>query len=201
MPIRKGSGTQFPQMGVTKDHSVKMSWWQLLIVVHMTMSEQYLPAFINQQRVGCLDREMKQHLVNFRVAVAPDSYYIVGQGIEPFCHSLGIQALWHSIAGTIVEDITKKQQHITVFATVDVEYLVELCHRSVDIGQKKVFDYNGLKICNFEMESSALAGLSTLMGHKAMTCCMVIANRRALKAEVNYKNDINDLIELVLERI
>ena len=63
------------------------------------------------------------------------------------------------------------------------------------------FDYNGLKICNFEMESSALAGLSTLMGHKAMTCCMVIANRRALKAEVNYKNDINDLIELVLERI
>ena len=63
------------------------------------------------------------------------------------------------------------------------------------------FDYNGLKICNFEMESSALAGLSTLMGHKAMTCCMVIAHRRALKAEVNYKNDINDLIELVLERI
>ena len=63
------------------------------------------------------------------------------------------------------------------------------------------FDYNGLKICDFEMESSALAGLSTLMGHKAMTCCMVIANRRALKAEVNYKNDINDLIELVLERI
>ncbi len=30
---------------------------------------------------------------------------------------------------------------------------------------------------------------------------MVIANRRALKAEVNYKSDINDLIELVLDRI
>jgi uridine phosphorylase len=63
------------------------------------------------------------------------------------------------------------------------------------------FEYNGLKVCNFEMESSALAGLSTLMGHKAMTCCMVIANRRALRAEVNYKSDINDLIGLVLERI
>lgn len=63
------------------------------------------------------------------------------------------------------------------------------------------FEYNGLRICNFEMESSALAGLSALMGHKAMTCCMVIANRRALKAEVNYKSDINDLIELVLDRI
>ena len=63
------------------------------------------------------------------------------------------------------------------------------------------FEYNGLRICNFEMESSALAGLSALMGHKAVTCCMVIANRRALKAEVNYKSDINDLIELVLDRI
>lgn len=63
------------------------------------------------------------------------------------------------------------------------------------------FEYHGLRVCNFEMESSALAGLATLMGHNAMTCCMVIANRRALKAEVNYKSDINDLIGLVLERI
>ena len=63
------------------------------------------------------------------------------------------------------------------------------------------FEYDGLNVCNFEMESSALAGLSALMGHKAMTCCMVIANRRALKAEVNYKGDINGLISLVLERI
>ena len=63
------------------------------------------------------------------------------------------------------------------------------------------FEYDGMKICNYEMESSALAGLASILGHRAMTCCMVIANRRALKAEVNYKSDINDLIELVLDRI
>jgi len=63
------------------------------------------------------------------------------------------------------------------------------------------FEYKGLKVTNFEMESSALEGLSTLMGHRAMTCCMVIANRVAKKAESNYKNDIKRLIELVLERI
>lgn len=39
------------------------------------------------------------------------------------------------------------------------------------------FEYNGYRITNFEMESSALAGLSRLMGHKATTVCMVIANR------------------------
>ncbi len=63
------------------------------------------------------------------------------------------------------------------------------------------FEYEGMRICNFEMESSALAGLSSLLGHKAMTCCMVIANRLAGKANPNYKNSIDGLIQLVLARI
>ncbi len=58
-----------------------------------------------------------------------------------------------------------------------------------------------LKVCNFEMESSALAGLSSLLGHKAMTCCMVIANRYAQEMNTEYKNTIDTLIQLVLERI
>ncbi|MBQ8224300.1 MAG: nucleoside phosphorylase [Bacteroides sp.] len=60
---------------------------------------------------------------------------------------------------------------------------------------------DGRSITNFEMESSALAGLSRLMGHRATTVCMVIANRRALEANTNYKNSIDGLIERVLERI
>lgn len=63
------------------------------------------------------------------------------------------------------------------------------------------FHHDGLDITNFEMESSALAGLASLMGHKALTCCMVIANRRAGKANPNYKNSIDALITLVLDRI
>ena len=71
-----------------------------------------------------------------------------------------------------------------------------------DLNEKiESFEYNGLKVNNFEMESSALAGLATLMGHKAMTCCMGIANRRAKKMETNYKGDIDGLITLVLDRI
>lgn len=63
------------------------------------------------------------------------------------------------------------------------------------------FEYNGLHITNFEMESSALAGLARLMGHHATTVCMVIANRRAGRANTAYKNHIDDLIKLVLERL
>ena len=63
------------------------------------------------------------------------------------------------------------------------------------------FSYNGMQVTNFEMESSALAGLATLMGHKAVTVCMVIANRLAKEANASYKNTIDGLIEKVLERI
>ncbi len=63
------------------------------------------------------------------------------------------------------------------------------------------FEYNGYKITNFEMESSALAGLAKLMGHKATTVCMVIANRLIKEANTGYKNTIDVLIKTVLERI
>lgn len=58
-----------------------------------------------------------------------------------------------------------------------------------------------LRVCNYEMESSALAGLSALLGHRAMTCCMVIANRYAGEVDTAYKNSIDALICKVLDRI
>ena len=63
------------------------------------------------------------------------------------------------------------------------------------------FEYDGMRICNFEMESSAVAGLASLLGHRAMTCCMVIANRYAKKMNTEYKNSIDTLITKVLDRI
>ena len=60
---------------------------------------------------------------------------------------------------------------------------------------------DGHVVTNYEMESSALAGLAKLMGHKAMTVCMIIANRVAHNADSNYKDSIGDLIKTVLNRI
>ena len=65
----------------------------------------------------------------------------------------------------------------------------------------ETFEYEGMKVCNFEMESSAVAGLASLLGHRAMTCCMVIANRYAKEMNTEYKNSIDTLIEKVLDRI
>jgi len=63
------------------------------------------------------------------------------------------------------------------------------------------FDYKGLKICNYEMESAALSGLANLMGHKAITACLIIAGRYSGDMNTNYKNSFDELITKVLERI
>ena len=68
---------------------------------------------------------------------------------------------------------------------------------------RKIMAFRKGDLCftNFEMESSALAGLSRLLGHRAVTVCMVIANRVAGRANPNYKNSIDALIKTVLDRI
>src|SRR5690554_2968664 len=63
------------------------------------------------------------------------------------------------------------------------------------------FDYDGRKITNFEMESSAINGLSLLLGHKSVTVCAIIANRVNKTASADYKPHIKRLIEQALIRL
>ena len=63
------------------------------------------------------------------------------------------------------------------------------------------FEYKGYRITNFEMESSAVAGLAAILGHRAMTVCMVIANRYAKEMNTDYKPLLEGLITRVLDRI
>jgi len=63
------------------------------------------------------------------------------------------------------------------------------------------FRFGDYLITNYEMESSAVAGLGKLMGHKAMTVCAIIANRVALESNADYKGSMEELIQIVLDRI
>lgn len=55
------------------------------------------------------------------------------------------------------------------------------------------FSYRGRTISNYEMESSAIYGLSALLGHKALTICLVIGNRVTGEFLQDYKPLMNDL--------
>jgi uridine phosphorylase len=71
-----------------------------------------------------------------------------------------------------------------------------------DLNEKlSSFNYEGHRITNYEMECSAIYGLSRLMGHRAATVCAIIANRKAGRFTKDYTPVIKGLIEHVLTNI
>lgn len=73
-------------------------------------------------------------------------------------------------------------------------------HEQVNEDLRK-FNFGGHKVVNYEMETSALYGLCNLMGHKACTVCVVVANRYANSFSKDYKPIISKLIDDVLDRL
>ena len=63
------------------------------------------------------------------------------------------------------------------------------------------FIYNGFRVTNFEMESSAVAGMARLLGHDAGTVCCAIANRYRKDSDPDYHDYMKDLVKLVLDKI
>ena len=63
------------------------------------------------------------------------------------------------------------------------------------------FKYQGWRVCNFEMESSALYGLGKMMGHNCLTVCVAIANRVTEKFAVDYHPYVQKLVVNTLERL
>ena len=63
------------------------------------------------------------------------------------------------------------------------------------------FDYNGLKITNFEMETSVIYGLSKLLGHNALSLNAIIANRANGTFSKHPKQTIEKLILYALNKI
>ncbi|HNW57105.1 MAG TPA: nucleoside phosphorylase [Bacteroidales bacterium] len=59
------------------------------------------------------------------------------------------------------------------------------------------FSYRGKTICNYEMESSAIYGLSSLLGHRALTICLVIGNRVTGEVIQDYKPLVCDMAQKV----
>ena len=70
------------------------------------------------------------------------------------------------------------------------------------INQKiESFHFENRFITNYEMESSALAALAALMGHRALTVCCIIAGRVDKSMNTNYQSALPSLIKKVLDRI
>ncbi len=79
---------------------------------------------------------------------------------------------------------------------------VRLKPQDLHLNEKiEAFRYEGRCITNFEMESSALAGMAALMGHRAATVCTIIAQRIAQDACTDYKPFVRQMIEMSLDKL
>ncbi len=63
------------------------------------------------------------------------------------------------------------------------------------------FEHDGLRITNFEMETAGIYGLARLLGHRAISCNALLANRANGTFSPHPAKTVNKLIEIVLERI
>ena len=80
--------------------------------------------------------------------------------------------------------------------------ILRLKNFNTDINtQIEKFEYNGNKINNYEMECSAIYGLSALLGHNALTVCVIIANRVNKSFVNDYKPIVEKLIVKVLDKL
>ena len=71
-----------------------------------------------------------------------------------------------------------------------------------DLNEKLAsFEWDGLKITNLEMETSAIYGLSKLMGHNALTVCLIIANRADGTFLNDYHKEMRANIEMIMDRL
>ncbi len=67
--------------------------------------------------------------------------------------------------------------------------------------QIETFIFNGQRITNFEMETSALYGLGKVLGHNTLTVCNIIANRTRKEYSKDVKKSIDQMILYMLEKI
>ena len=63
------------------------------------------------------------------------------------------------------------------------------------------FDFNGLRVTNFEMETSAIYGLSKLLGHEACSMNAILANRTLGTISKNPQKTIDKLIVYCLSKL
>ncbi|MFP2994526.1 nucleoside phosphorylase [Spongiivirga sp. MCCC 1A20706] len=63
------------------------------------------------------------------------------------------------------------------------------------------FSYEGNRITNLEMETAGIYGLSALLGHKALSMNVILANRANGTFSKEPKTDVKKLIEYTLEKI
>ena len=120
-----------------------------------------------------------------------------GRLARPYCVK-GSEELMSKVADITVRGITAtapgfyapQGRHIRIAPSVK------------DLNEKlATFNWDGLKVTNLEMETSAIYGLSKLLGHNALTVCLIIANRADGTFLNSYYDQMHKTVTKIMDRI
>lgn len=68
-----------------------------------------------------------------------------------------------------------------------------------DFNWAQQFKFNDLRVTNFEMECAGLYAMSAMLGHEALTCCVILANRATKEFSENPAEMAETLIQNALQ--
>lgn len=132
------------------------------------------------------------------LAEALDSFVGFPKEITPYC-SESSEKLLKQFSGE------HTQEGITVTSSgfyAPQGRSLRLGTRTSEVNEKlEAFSFEGHRVINFEMESSALFTLGKALGHQCITICLGIANRPRMEFSKGYEKEMNDLIRYVLDRV
>lgn len=130
---------------------------------------------------------------------------------QEFCRQTGVMGRWArpyvvSSDPELVERIGKDMSMGVTVTAVGFYAPQGRCLRGglahPDFNERlRAFRFGRYRITNYEMESSALEGMARMLGHKAMTVCLVVANRYSKSMFTDYHGSMEGLVRTVLDRI
>lgn len=95
-----------------------------------------------------------------------------------------------------MDDLNEK---LASFEWGDYYRLFRTCRKPREVRNLK--EIRSLRVTNLEMETSAIYGFSHMLGHEALTVCLIIANRPKGTFLNDYHEPMRQLVGTVVERL
>ena len=120
-------------MGMTVDDAVVWPLRHVLLIIYVAVGQEIALAVVYQQGVSLHDREIEQHLVYLRIAVATNGHNLISKGIQPLHDALRVDALGNAVAGTIVDDVAHDAHHVALLLLEEIEHFLQGWQAAMDI--------------------------------------------------------------------
>ncbi len=150
-----------------------------------------LDGLLNYYRhdAAMMETAMQQQLIaHLQLPVSMATPYCV-RGSERLLKQIG-HDMTHGITATAPGFYAPQGRHVRIAPA-----LTDLNERLT------TFSWQGLPVANLEMETSAIYGLGRIMGHEALTVCLVIANRADGTFLNEYHDAMRHTLATVMERL